>query len=97
MKFKDFMVEADDKVSVDIKLTGNKACVERVLSLFGMIQFNGNVGHSGVFGISWDGDGSDKIKVEGPIPDHKEAWNATSSYGGYVEMMGEGGKSYHVR
>jgi len=98
MKLKEILSEASkDVITVEVKLIGTPACVERVMSLLGMIQYNGAVGHSGIFGISWDGDGADKIKIEGPIPDHRKAWNATSSYGGYVEIMGEGGKSYVVR
>jgi len=87
---------AADEVEVSLKLIGKPECVERVMSLLGMIAFNGAIGHSGIFGISWDGDGSDKIKVEGDLPDHRDAWNACTNYGGYAEFMGESGKSYVI-
>jgi hypothetical protein len=95
MKLSEILSDKDE-VTVTVKLTGKPACVERIMSLLGMIAYNGAVGHSGTFGTWWDGDGSDKIKIEGPIPDHKDAWNVTSSHGGYVELIGEGRKYYVV-
>ena len=84
------------QTSVDIKISGSEENVQRVLSLLGMIQYNGAVGHSGIFGITWDGDGADNIKIEGPLPNDKDALEATSSYGGYVEFVGERGQFYVV-
>lgn len=60
---------AKDEVSIDIKLTGSKEAVDRVSAFLSCLDYNGAVGHSATFALPWDGDGSDKLKVEGI--DHK--------------------------
>lgn len=80
-----------------VTISGEPEKVNRVLALLAMIQFNGHVGHSGIFGISWDGDGSDKIDIDGlkqVFIDNKDGINACTSYGGYVEFVGESGNFF---
>lgn len=61
-----------------------------LINLLGVIQWNCNVGHSAVVGAFFDGDGWDKIKIEGlPEGDYKEMAEALSSYGdGHLAQVG---------
>jgi hypothetical protein len=85
-----------NQVSVNLTIEGGAECVDRLLSLIGMLQYNGNVGHSGIFAIPWDGDGADRIKVKGDLPNYVDAWSEASSYGGYAEMVGNNGSTYII-
>lgn len=88
-------VRKPDDMDAKVKLSGSKECVRRVQRLLACIEYNGGVGHSGTFGIAWDGDGADKIRIDG-LPkdiDHKQ-FEAQSNYGGEVEVVGEGEKCY---
>ena len=88
------------KVEKVVTISGSNQAVNRVLSLLTMVHLNGQWGHSGLFGISWDGDGADNIgldfeNIKEFIKQNKDGINACSSYGGEVEYVGEGG-NYHV-
>lgn len=99
-------VEKKKSVSAEVKetvvtLKGKPECVDRVLALLTMVYLNGSYGHSGLFGISWDGDGSDKfdLSFDGQkefIKQNKDGVNACSDYGGNVEYVGEG-NTYFVQ
>jgi hypothetical protein len=84
-------------VSLDVTITGSPDCVSRVTNLLQMIQYNGAVGHSGVFGISWDGDGNDRIELKG-LPkmskDLVKGIEACSSYGAAIEVCGDSNRFY---
>ena len=81
--------DADDKVSENITLSGSEEAVDRVKALLAMISINGNEGHSGVFAISWDGDGQDKIDVSFDIAPYTDLVHELSAYAGPVEMIGD--------
>jgi hypothetical protein len=86
-------VKKDTDVSIKVTLEGSPECVNRVLRLLNMISWMGGVGHSGIFGVSWDGDGSDKLHLKGlpkEIEKDTKGFNASCSYGGSVEYLGEG-------
>ena len=85
------------KIEATITLKGDAEKVNRVLALLGMIERNGNAGHSGIFGIAWDGDGSDQVQFEGLKEVRKanaEGYSKCSDYGSYVEYVGEGNTFY---
>ena len=65
-----------DEQTVDLKLTGNKEMIQKVLSLLSQLSYNGSIGHSGHWYISCDGDGSDYLKME-----PKELRNPKEEYG----------------
>jgi hypothetical protein len=52
-----------DPYKVDIHLEGNEEGVKRILKLIDLLHYNGNIGHSGQWWISFDGDGSDKVDM----------------------------------
>lgn len=84
----------DQEITAKVTITGSQECVERVLALLYLVDHNGKVGHSGTFAIGWDGDGSDRVNIEG-FPDDlakkfNELANTLSSYGGQVEQVGQG-------
>lgn len=79
------------EASATVTISGSQECVDRVLAFLGVLNNNG--GHSGIFGISWDGDGSDAVHVEGKDfdpADYGDLTNALSSYGAAVEYVAEG-------
>ena len=84
----------EQSVEKTITLTGSPDAVNRVLAFLGMLQFNGNVGHSGMFALGWDGDGADQLQVSG-IEDVakqcRDGYNACTSYGADLEYMGSFG------
>jgi len=83
------------EASATVTLEGSQECVDRVLALLGILHNNG--GHSGYFGVDWDGDGADSIRVKGKDFNSKKYHDLTealSSYGGSVEVVCEGGTGY---
>lgn len=88
-------VRKPDDVDAKVTLSGSKECVRRVQRLLACIEYNGGVGHSGTFGITWDGDGSDHIRIDGlPKDIDRKQFEAQSNYGGEVEVVGEGESCY---
>lgn len=76
--------------SLVLTLTGSPEALARVKAFLGMLCYNGDIGHSGIFGLGWDGDGSDKLKIpeiEQDIQKFKDGYKACCSYGGDLEMM----------
>lgn len=64
--------------TIELKLTGNEEMINKVLSLLSLVAYNGNIGHSGYFFISCDGDGWDRLKIE-----PEELYNAESTIGAW--------------
>ncbi len=95
MKIKISLSKAKPEAERTVVLKGSQECVDRVATFLGMLVYNGNIGHSGVFGLGWDGDGSDKLDVDG-IDDavNKDGYAACGAYGGDVEVMGDSGSFY---
>jgi len=93
-------INKKETVEATITLTGSPECVRRILTLLAMIETNGGNGHSGTFGISWDGDGNDKISING-IEDVKkesaEGIRSCSEYGAYAEVVGENNSFYIIK
>lgn len=80
--------------SVTVTLSGNANSLTRVLAFLAMLRYNGQVGHSGMFALGWDGDGSDRLDIDSPDIDAittqlKEGFNACSSTSGDIEYMGD--------
>ena len=90
------VLAAKEEVTQTLSITGSVECVERIKALLGLLQLNGAWGHSGVFGIWWDGDGSDQVDITGVgfnTSDYVDMANALH-YGGDVECVGENGVGY---
>lgn len=75
-------------VSESLTLTGTPECVDRVKALLATVSINGHSGHSGTFGIFWDGDGADRLDVSFDTSPYADLVNTLSSYGGEVEVVG---------
>lgn len=83
--------QSAEEVERTFVVKGSKDVVDRIAAFLGMLQFNGNIGHSGMFALGWDGDGSDKAQISGIEEDIKrfqKGYSECASYGGDVEYMG---------
>lgn len=61
----------EGEVTKTYKITAKPEILKRVEAFIAHLQYVGNIGHSGLFAMGFDGDGSDKMTVEG-IPDYKK-------------------------
>lgn len=73
---------SDEDVEVTLVVKGSPNAVKTLVNLVGAIQYNCQVGHSAMVGAFFDGDGADKISVDG-LPDKLGAdmAKACGSYG----------------
>ena len=85
------------EAEVTLTIKGNADVVERVKALLFTMGWASGVGHSGFFGTDVDGDGADRLYVEGLSKDEEKEYaklaNALSDYGGHVEAIGGAGDS----
>lgn len=87
----------EGEVSKTLTISGEPEKVDRVLALLALIYYNGHWGHSGTFGIIWDGDGSDSIDIDIDLSEYRDLTNTLSSYGGEAEIVGEDRTPFVVR
>jgi hypothetical protein len=76
--------------TLDLKIEATPEAMKTIVNLLAAIQYNTGVGHSCTIGAFFDGDGADKVWVEG-LPDNlgKEMASACSSHGdGVLAMIG---------
>jgi hypothetical protein len=68
--------------TLDLKVEATPEAMKTLVNLLAAIQYNTGVGHSCTMGAFFDGDGVDKVWIEG-LPDNlgKEMATACSSYG----------------
>ncbi len=79
-----------EKVERTLVISGSQDSVDRIAAFLGMLQFNGAIGHSGMFALGWDGDGSDQVQIQGieeELKRFKDGYAACASYGSDVEWM----------
>jgi hypothetical protein len=71
-----------DAEVLDLRVTGTPEALKTLTNLLAAIQWNTNVGHSCKVAAYFDGDGADKIRIDG-LPDNLGAdmAEAASSYG----------------
>lgn len=78
-----------------ITIKGNADVVARVKALLFTMGWASSVGHSGFFGADIDGDGADRLYIEGldkaEEKEYAKLANALSGYGGHVEGIGGAG------
>lgn len=75
---------------LNLKIEATPEAMKTLVNLLAAIQYNTGVGHSCTIGAFFDGDGADKIWIEG-LPDNlgKEMAAACSSHGdGVLAMIG---------
>lgn len=70
---------------LDLRISGSPEAIQTITNLLAVIEWNCQVGHSATVGAFFDGDGADKITIEG-IPDAnkklgRDMAQACSSYG----------------
>jgi len=82
----------DDDVTETFKVTASPKVMERFKRFLTFLAYNG--GHSGIFGLYFDGDGSDFLRVE-PKLDRKytKGMHAIGGTGADVEIAGGEGYS----
>lgn len=78
----------DGDVAESITLSGTPECVDRVKALLAMVSINGSTGHSGTFGIFWDGDGADRLDVSFDTSPYSKLVRELCAYGGEIEVVG---------
>lgn len=81
-------IEGRPTKRMTVTIEGTAEAFDTVVNLLAAIQWAGGAGHSGKFGCFIDGDGADKIRIEG-LPENQggEMANATCAYGGDYEMF----------
>lgn len=82
--------QSAEKVERTFVVTGSQDSVDRIAAFLGMLQFNGAIGHSGMFGLGWDGDGSDQVQIQGieaELKQYADGYGACASYGSDLEWM----------
>lgn len=99
MKLQVSVSKRQPEAKLDVQLQGSPDAIRRVLGFLAMIEYNGAVGHSGTFGLDWDGDGADRIniKADGYKEVQKElrdGFEECGSYGAAMEYMGQYGSFY---
>ena len=64
-----------EQTAVNVKISGNKDVVEKILRALHNISKSSRIGHSANFAIPVDGDGEDRVNVERldgePLPEFK--------------------------
>ncbi len=74
--------------TMKLTIEGSGEAFDTLVNLLAAIQWAGGAGHSGKFGCFIDGDGADKIRIEGLPPNQGgDMANATCSYGGDYEIF----------
>lgn len=71
------------KITKEFEITAPAETMERFEAFLAMLHYNG--GHSGYFGLNFDGDGSDSLHVD-PKPPKYEAGSKISGTGANVEI-----------
>lgn len=76
---------------LDLRISGSPQAIQILTNMLAAIEWNCNVGHSCIVAAPFDGDGADKIVIEGlPEANKKlgqEMANACSSYGDSLMML----------
>jgi hypothetical protein len=81
-------IEGRPTKTMVLKIEGSGEAFDTLVNLLAAIQWAGSAGHSGKFGCFIDGDGADKIRIEGlPPNDGSKMAQATCEYGGDYEMF----------
>ncbi len=81
-------IEGRDTKTMTLTIEGTGEAFDTLVNLLAAIQWAGSAGHSGKFGCFIDGDGADKIRIEGLPPNQGgEMARATCEYGGDYEMF----------
>jgi hypothetical protein len=77
-------------VTRKFEITTSYEVMERIERFFALLHWNSRHGHSSVFGMALDGDGSDKVTVR-PEPDHEREVSLIGGVGGDVECASNNG------
>ena len=86
----------EKKISKSFTITGSSNIIKRVEMLLGLLHFNSAHGHSGIFGMSFDGDGPDSITID-PKPNNRKQVQKLAGVGYDVEIIsGNVGTGYHI-
>lgn len=81
-------IEGRPTKTMTLQIEGSGEAFDTLVNLLAAIQWAGSAGHSGKFGCFIDGDGADKIRIEGLPPNQgSDMARATCEYGGDYEMF----------
>ncbi|MYE06892.1 MAG: hypothetical protein F4Y04_06695 [Chloroflexi bacterium] len=76
------------------RITAEPAVLDRLERLLAVMQYSGDVGHTGTFGMWLDGDGADRLKVEGfATGKYRKGCEKITGVGYHVEMATDHGFS----
>jgi len=74
----------NNEMKITITLNGNENSIMSTLAFLKVLEYNGNIGHSAMFGMWFDGDGSDQFKITGISKDiEKELKDKTETKESY--------------
>lgn len=77
------------RVKKTFTIEATEDTMQKFLRFLAFMHFNG--GHSGLFAMSFDGDGHEILKVKGGLPDKLRFGNRISNSGATVEIAGRNG------
>jgi hypothetical protein len=69
----------------------DKSLMERFERFLALLHFNSNFGHSSIFGMEMDGDGSEKIQVKDVNRDYKNGVDLIGGVGYQIELADDHG------
>ena len=81
-------IQGADTKTMNLTIEASQEAFDTLVNLLAAIQWASSVGHSGKFGCYIDGDGADRIRING-LPNNTGAdmANATCAYGGDYEIF----------
>jgi len=77
-------------VTKTFEITTSSEVMQRIERFLALLHHNSVFGHSGIFGMSLDGDGADKVSVS-PKPKHSGAVDAIGNVGYDIELANNRG------
>jgi hypothetical protein len=81
-------IEGRPTKKMNLTIEGSGEAFDTLVNLLAAIQWASGAGHSGKFGCFVDGDGADKIRIQGLPPNQgADMANATCSHGGDYEIF----------
>jgi hypothetical protein len=82
LKAEENKVQGYDAKTFEIKVKCSESVYDKLINLLAAIEYNCNAGHSVQIGAFFDGDGSDKVEIDGlPFNYGRDMADACANYG----------------
>lgn len=83
----------ENPITKTFTITASPKLIKRLERFLALIHFSSNWGHSGIFGMPLDGDGSDRIQVEPIDKNLRPGVDRVTGYGFGIELAMDHGFS----